>query len=87
MNQWSSQQTSNYDRDKFGICDRCGLYHNVFYRWQKVFFENGAAASLTRPAMTPNSPKPEKLVKLEGKHRNEKNLDNNEKFGKNTSGW
>ena len=26
------------------ICDRCGLNPNVFYRWQKVFFENGAAA-------------------------------------------
>jgi transposase-like protein len=26
------------------ICDRCGLNPNVFYRWQKLFFENGAAA-------------------------------------------
>jgi transposase len=26
------------------ICDRHGLNPNVFYRWQKVFFENGAAA-------------------------------------------
>ena len=26
------------------ICDRCGLNPNVFYRWQKVFFENGVAA-------------------------------------------
>jgi len=26
------------------ICDRCGLNPNVFYRWQKVFFENGSAA-------------------------------------------
>ena len=26
------------------ICDRYGLNPNVFYRWQKVFFENGAAA-------------------------------------------
>jgi len=26
------------------ICDRCGLNPNVFYRWQKVFFENGTAA-------------------------------------------
>ena len=26
------------------ICDRHGLSPNVFYRWQKQFFENGAAA-------------------------------------------
>ena len=26
------------------ICDRYGLNPNVFYRWQKQFFENGQAA-------------------------------------------
>jgi transposase-like protein len=26
------------------ICDRYGLHPTVFYRWQKEFFENGAAA-------------------------------------------
>ena len=26
------------------ICDRNGLNPNVFYRWQKIFFENGTAA-------------------------------------------
>lgn len=26
------------------ICDQYGLNPNVFYRWQKQFFENGAAA-------------------------------------------
>jgi transposase-like protein len=26
------------------ICDRHDLNPNVFYRWQKQFFENGAAA-------------------------------------------
>ncbi len=26
------------------LCDRHGLRPNVFYRWQKQFFENGAAA-------------------------------------------
>ncbi len=26
------------------ICDRYGLNPNVFYRWQKIFFENGTAA-------------------------------------------
>jgi transposase-like protein len=26
------------------ICDRHGLNPNVFYKWQKLFFENGSAA-------------------------------------------
>lgn len=26
------------------ICDRHGINPNVFYNWQKLFFENGAAA-------------------------------------------
>ena len=26
------------------ICDARGINPNVFYRWQKLFFENGAAA-------------------------------------------
>jgi transposase-like protein len=26
------------------ICDQHGINPNVFYRWQKLFFENGAAA-------------------------------------------
>jgi transposase len=26
------------------VCDRYGLNPNVFYRWQKQFFENGASA-------------------------------------------
>lgn len=26
------------------ICDRYGLNPTVFYRWQKLFFENGAVA-------------------------------------------
>jgi transposase len=26
------------------ICDRHGINPNVFYKWQKLFFENGAAA-------------------------------------------
>lgn len=26
------------------LCDRHGLRPNLFYRWQKQFFENGAAA-------------------------------------------
>jgi len=26
------------------LCDQCGLDVNLFYRWQKEFFENGPAA-------------------------------------------
>jgi len=26
------------------LCDEYGLHPNVFYNWQKVFFENGTAA-------------------------------------------
>jgi len=26
------------------LCEECGLNPTVFYRWQKMFFENGAAA-------------------------------------------
>ena len=26
------------------LCDELGLQHTVFYRWQKDFFEHGAAA-------------------------------------------
>ncbi len=26
------------------ICDRHGIHPNVFYKWQKLFFENGPAA-------------------------------------------
>ena len=26
------------------LCDEYGIHPTVFYRWQKIFFENGAAA-------------------------------------------
>ena len=32
------------------ICDRYGLQASVLYRWQKQFFENGAAAFESRRA-------------------------------------
>ena len=31
------------------LCDELGLNPNVLYRWQKQFFENGAAALINRP--------------------------------------
>src|SRR5881628_3085021 len=37
--------------DKVPVCDLCdelGLQPTVFYRWQKEFFENGAAAFQTK---------------------------------------
>ena len=30
------------------LCDELGLQPTVFYRWQKEFFENGAAAFLAK---------------------------------------
>jgi transposase-like protein len=30
------------------LCDDVGLQPTVFYRWQKEFFENGAAAFQTK---------------------------------------
>jgi hypothetical protein len=38
-------------------------------------------------SVNPNLSQPEKLVKLIGKHRNEKNLDKNKGADKNTIGW
>jgi hypothetical protein len=31
------------------LCDELGLQPTVFYRWQKEFFENGAAAFEQKP--------------------------------------
>jgi len=45
------------------ICDRHGLNPNVFYRWQKVFFENGTAAF----AQSGNGPKDGHSKTLENK--------------------
>ena len=45
------------------ICDQHGLNPNVFYSWQKLFFENGAAAF----AQTDNGRKDSLAKKLEKK--------------------
>jgi len=45
------------------ICDQHGLNPNVFYRWQKLFFENGAAAF----AQAGNGHKDNQSKKLEKK--------------------
>lgn len=48
------------------LCDEFGLNPNVFYRWQKEFFENGAAA-FDRQRNPASSKDQEKIQKLEAK--------------------
>jgi transposase-like protein len=48
------------------FCDELGLQPTVFYRWQKEFFENGAAAFQTK-ARTSHQPERERIEYLEGK--------------------
>jgi len=38
------------------LCDELGLQPTVFYRWQKEFFENGAAAFQQRECIRPRTP-------------------------------
>jgi len=48
------------------LCDKQGLQPTVFYRWQKEFFENGAAAF--QPKARPNhSAEQERISHLEKK--------------------
>ena len=50
------------------LCDELGLQPTVFYRWQKEFFENGAAAF--QPKARPNhSAEQERIDYLEKKIR------------------
>ena len=48
------------------LCDELGLQPTVFYRWQKEFFENGAAAFQTK-TRTKQQPQQERIEYLEGK--------------------
>lgn len=54
------------------LCDEIGLQPTVFYRWQKQFFENGAAA-FERSGKRGKSKLEEKVSKLEVKlsHKDE----------------
>jgi transposase len=47
------------------LCDELGVQPTVFYRWQKEFFENGAAAfqTKTRPNQQPDQQRIEYLEK------------------------
>ena len=48
------------------LCDELGLQPTVFYRWQKEFFENGAAA-FERKARTNHAAEQERITYLEKK--------------------
>src|SRR3954470_19684362 len=48
------------------LCDELGLQPTVFYRWQKEFFENGAAA-FERKARPNHSADQERIAYLEKK--------------------
>ncbi|HEY6370302.1 MAG TPA: transposase [Candidatus Sulfotelmatobacter sp.] len=45
------------------LCDELGLQPTVFYRWQKEFFENGAAAFETK-TRTSQPPEQERIAYL-----------------------
>ena len=48
------------------LCDELGLQPTVFYRWQKEFFENGAAA-FQRRGRTNHQAEDERIAYLERK--------------------
>ena len=48
------------------LCDELGLQPTVFYRWQKEFFENGAAAFQTK-ARSDQQAEKERIELLEKK--------------------
>ena len=48
------------------LCDELGLQPTVFYRWQKEFLENGAAA-FAQNARPNHSVDQERIASLEGK--------------------
>ena len=48
------------------LCDELGLQPTVFYRWQKEFFENGAAALERRSKRAPDL-KEQRIAFLEEK--------------------
>ena len=53
------------------LCQQHGIGVNLFYRWQKEFFENGHAAFATpgRPRKTAEDAKDRKIAALEDKLR------------------
>lgn len=55
------------------LCDQHGLQPNVFYRWQKEFFENGSAA-FEKQQSTLNKAEQKKIEQLEAKLRNKNDV-------------
>jgi transposase len=53
------------------VCDQFGISPNLFYRWQREFFENGAAAFTTygKPRKAIEEGKDRKIAALEDKLR------------------
>ena len=49
------------------VCDEYHLQPTVFYRWQKQFFENGAAAFAAPAARAGTAPLEQKIASLEEK--------------------
>jgi transposase-like protein len=48
------------------LCDKHGIHPTVFYRWQKEFFENGAAAFERRDGREQHRQQ-QRIEELEGK--------------------
>jgi transposase-like protein len=49
------------------LCDELGLNPNVFYSWQKQFFENGAAALQRKGKRSRPTPEARRIERLEAK--------------------
>lgn len=47
------------------LCDQCKLHPTLFYRWQKQFFENGAAAFSAVPPKAANTRAEQRITALE----------------------
>ena len=55
------------------LCDQHGLQPNLFYRWQKEFFENGSAA-FEKQQSALNKAEQKKIEQLEAKLRNKNDV-------------
>lgn len=55
------------------LCDQYSLQPNVFYRWQKEFFENGSAAFEKQQSVL-NKAEQKKIEQLEAKLRNKNDV-------------
>ena len=55
------------------LCDKYDLHPNVFYRWQKEFFENGSAA-FEKKNIRKASAEQKRIEQLEAKIRNKNDV-------------